>query len=162
MPLSKRNRRGLFWLLTVCLLISVTPRILNEVYALEMPEISQEELLSIHNEFVEAEEKREEKHSEGRTVRYTVPPEKFDPNTYSMEDWVSLGMSEKQAEVVVKFAKRKLKSNDDLKRIFVFPVELFDLVKDSTYYPVERDEWKWEKEDKIIEAVDLNTANQDE
>ena len=56
MPLSKRNRRGLFWLLTICLLISVAPRLFSEVYAVEMPAISQEELLEIHHELVEADE----------------------------------------------------------------------------------------------------------
>ena len=161
MPLSKRNRRGLFWLLTVCLLISIAPRVFNEIYALEMPDISQEELLSIHNEMAAAEEKREEKSSEDKVVRYHVPPNKFDPNDYTIEDWVSLGMSEKQAEVVVKFAKRGLKSNDDLKRVFVFPAELFDLVKDSTFYPAKEDKPKWEKEEKLMEPVNLNTANQE-
>ena len=98
---------------------------------------------------------------ESEITRYTIPPKKFDPNTYDLQDWIKLGMSHKQAEVVVKFAKRGLRSNDDLKRIFVFPVELFDLVKDSTFYPPKEDVSKWEQREKVVEQVDLNVANQE-
>jgi hypothetical protein len=48
---------------------------------------------------------------------------------------MQLGLSEKQAAVVLKFTSRGLKSNEDLQRVFVISDELFELIKDSTFYP---------------------------
>jgi len=67
--------------------------------------------------------------------RYHAPPTKFNPNEYTKAQWMALGLSEKQAEVVLKFCKYPLKSNADLKRIFVIPDALFEQIKDSTFYP---------------------------
>jgi DNA uptake protein ComE-like DNA-binding protein len=67
--------------------------------------------------------------------RYHTPPSKFNPNQYSLSQWMALGLTEKQANVVLKFCKYPLKSNADLKRIFVIPDALFERIKDSTFYP---------------------------
>lgn len=67
--------------------------------------------------------------------RYHAPPTKFNPNEYTKAQWMALGLSKKQAEVVLKFCKYPLKSNADLKRIFVIPDALFEQIKDSTFYP---------------------------
>jgi DNA uptake protein ComE-like DNA-binding protein len=67
--------------------------------------------------------------------RYHTPPSKFNPNEYSLSQWMELGLTEKQANVVLKFCKYPLKSNADLKRIFVIPDALFERIKDSTFYP---------------------------
>ena len=163
MPLSKRNRRGIFWLLIFGLLIAYTPRILSTVFAVDAPQISHEELIAVHEEFVEAEKERKTNSLLKDAPRYNAPPEQFDPNTYGLQDWMNLGMSEKQAEVVLKFSERGLRSNDDLQRIFVFPGELFELVRDSTFYPEQK---KIEKESpqkqQTIELIDINTASMTE
>lgn len=67
--------------------------------------------------------------------RYRRPPGAFDPNTYTLEDWMYLGLSEKQAAVVLKFSRHGIHSQHDLQSIFVIPEELFDLIKDSVRYP---------------------------
>jgi DNA uptake protein ComE-like DNA-binding protein len=71
-----------------------------------------------------------------RLKRYRVPPCRFNPNEYTLEQWMYLGLTRKQAAVVLKFCKYPLTSNKDLKRIFVIPEELFNAIKDSTYYPI--------------------------
>lgn len=70
-----------------------------------------------------------------RKARYSAPPAAFDPNAYTLEDWMNLGLSEKQAAVVLKFTRYGVDSNEDLKRIFVISDELYELIKDSTRYP---------------------------
>lgn len=70
-----------------------------------------------------------------RFKRYRVPPFRFNPNEYTLEQWMYLGLTRKQAAVVLKFCKYPLTSNKDLKRIFVIPEELFNAIKNSTYYP---------------------------
>lgn len=66
--------------------------------------------------------------------KYRRPPHLFNPNQYSLEEWKSLGLSEKQAAAVMKFCRFPLKSNADLQKIFIIPEELYQLIKDSTYY----------------------------
>lgn len=70
--------------------------------------------------------------------QYNSPPSKFNPNDYSIQEWMNLGLSEKQAAVVLKFTRYRLKSNEDLKKIFVIPDQLYALIKDSTIYDVNK------------------------
>lgn len=110
-----------------------------------------------------------EKHR--KTSRYSVPPEAFDPNTYTVEQWMGLGLSEKQAAVVLKFTKYGIHSNEDLKKIFVISDELYALIKDSTRYP-ERinnypDRYEAAQQDphsgpKAIRKIAINEATVDE
>jgi DNA uptake protein ComE-like DNA-binding protein len=101
------------------------------------------------------------------------PPARFDPNSYSAEEWMQLGLSQKQTEVVLKFTKRGIYSNEDLQKIFVIPEALFLLIKDSTVYPLRpkysneiKDETKafpnkdTDRNKTIL--VELNTADQTE
>lgn len=102
-----------------------------------------------------------------RAKKYKVPPIKFDPNTYSMLDWMNLGLTRKQAIAVLKFGKYGFKSNQQLEKVFVIPKELFLLIKDSTYYPSKTSEsYEITKVDqktvKSIERFDLNTATESE
>ena len=76
---------------------------------------------------------------------------------------MQLGLSEKQASVVLKFTSRGLKSNEDLKRVFVISDELFEMIKDSTFYPlIEKQEWPQKiitsKVEKPKINVELNSA----
>jgi competence protein ComEA len=133
-PFSKSTYRGLLLLAMVLIVVFLLPDIV--VY------LSPSKKMAI-SYFDRATERKirklqsyESRHfsNERKWSRYTAPPEKFDPNDYSIEDWMRLGLSEKQAAVILKFTKYRLKSNDDLKRIFVINDELFDLIKDSTFY----------------------------
>ena len=96
--------------------------------------------------------------------KYNSPTSKFNPNEYTHENWMSLGLSEKQADVVLKFTKRGIYSNDQLKQIFVIDEALFELIKDSTFYP-ERKEWKNEAGKDAYQPkhkINVNTATEEE
>ena len=67
--------------------------------------------------------------------KYRLPPRKFDPNDYALDEWIYLGLSKKQAAVVMNFIKSGIASNEALEKIYVFPKELMSLIKDSTFYP---------------------------
>ena len=131
--LSKRNRRALLYLSLILLLIIYLPRI----YFF----ISEDEIISLHSFPSEKwiKEKSQKtyfneyqlKAKNIKRVKFTKPLSKFDPNNYREEDWIRLGLSTKQAKVVLNFSKRGLYSNEDLKRIFVISEELFNLIKDS-------------------------------
>jgi competence ComEA-like helix-hairpin-helix protein len=99
-------------------------------------------------------------------TKYKKPTKKFNPNTYSENEWMELGLSKKQSAIVLKFTKRGIYSNDQLKKIFVIPNQLFELIKDSTFYP----EKKISTNDFQIKSIEkekkqlifINTASQEE
>lgn len=106
------------------------------------------------------------KYKKKKKSRYSAPSKAFDPNTYAVEDWMNLGLSEKQAAVILKFAKRGIRSNEDLKKIFVISDEFFALIKDSTRY-ASKNEYEFRTnterfETKAVVKIDVNTATIDE
>lgn len=100
-----------------------------------------------------------------KRAHYSRPASRFDPNEYTLEDWMALGLSEKQSAIVLKFTSRKIYSNEELKRIFVISDELFVLVKDSAYYPERPKEFdkrtEYKLEQKLV-SVAINRASLDE
>jgi len=138
--LSKRNRRAILYLSAILLLIIYLPRI----YFF----ISEDEIISIHSfpseKWIKEKSQKtyfneyQSKAKNLKRVKFRKPLSKFDPNNYREEDWIRLGLSTKQAKVILNFSKRGLYSNEDLKRIFVISEELFNLIKDSTFYSLKK------------------------
>lgn len=161
MPLSKRNRRGILIILLIGLLIAYTPRLITYFSDQSDTIISFEELNTIEQNIVKNKTERKD-HSRYKKNKYSSPSSKFDPNDYSKSDWMKLGLSEKQALVVLKFTSRGIRSNDELKRIFVIPEQLYELMIDSVYYknsvPIHQEKIEHEK----IIALDLNKASVEE
>ncbi|MCH2230895.1 MAG: helix-hairpin-helix domain-containing protein [Crocinitomicaceae bacterium] len=137
------------------------PRILLFFSEVERPTITTEEAVELHQEFVQKEKQIFTQKKVSSKKKFKVPPERFDPNLYTVNDWINLGLSRRQADVVLKFSRNGLYSNKQLKKIFVIPEELYDLLKDSTFYPVkEINEFK--KEEFVsyeITEVDINAAS---
>ena len=131
--LTSQTKSGLFIWSVLALGIVLTPRILRTCFPGDPIKIKITALKKI-NQFKKTERKRLLTY---RQSRYRVPPSKFNPNEYTKAQWIALGLTQKQAEVVLKFCKYPLKSNEDLKRIFVIPEALFLRIKDSTIYPNE-------------------------
>tara|TARA_B110000285_G_scaffold45734_1_gene51126 strand:- start:473 stop:1339 length:867 start_codon:yes stop_codon:yes gene_type:complete len=165
MPLSKRNRRNLLLLLMILGAIIISPRILLNLSSSPKPVISFQEFKEHEKEFeVKKKEKKKFRKSKGRKFKKLT--EKSDPNLLSKEEWMRLGLSSKQSDIVLKFSERGLRSNEDLKKIFVFPEELFELIKDSLFYP-EMLKSSWKEDDyketennvKVKIRVDVNTAD---
>ncbi|MDG1148658.1 MAG: helix-hairpin-helix domain-containing protein [Crocinitomicaceae bacterium] len=164
MSLSRKNKQGLVSLLVVGLIIAYIPRLVNSFTEIERPIITSKEAVTLHNKFVQKEKELfQEKSKVKKKSRYKVPPTKFDPNTYRVEDWLHLGLSRRQADVVIKFASHGLSSNKELKKIFVIPEALYDLMKDSTIYPVKELENRFPEKDSVSYepvAIDINTSGQ--
>lgn len=161
MPLSKRNRRGLLVVLILGLIISYTPRIIAANSPDNVPEITFEEIEKVEKEIKLKKNIRAKGKRKVWKSKYNAAQQSFDPNEYQLKDWMALGLSEKQANVVIKFSAHGLKSNEDLKKIFVIPDELFNLIKDSTFYPelitVQKEDFEPEK---IELSISLNVADE--
>ena len=165
---SKSNRRGLTLFLVITLVIIFLPRITIWLSPIQSYQVSSEEIASLS----EARERFESRTHfasfyKKRNNRYKIPPRKFDPNTYTQEEWELLGLTKKQAAVVLKFCARGIHSNDQLRKIFVIPDKLFQLIKDSTMYPQKSsfDEVSWtpkmDFEDKLV-LIDVNRASEED
>lgn len=162
--LSKSTFRGVLVFAIVLIVLFLLPDIIRFYTVKEQISIS---YFSKENQSRIAQLKRNKRpiyqrnHFE-RKSKFKPPPAKFDPNNYSLEEWMRLGLSEKQAAIVIKFTKYPLRSNEDLKRIFVINEELFRLIKDSTVYALKStNNWSNEpvqKEKNTFVLVELNTA----
>ena len=163
MPVSKRNRRAVFWLIVLCLLIAITPRVLTSSFSNQDISISFTEAKEVHLDIVKNKQKSKGfAQKKPKKSRFSAPRAKFDPKTYSAPDWEQLGLSHKQAEIVVKFSKRGIRSEDELASIFVIPEQLFRLIKDSIIYSTPKQFEAKEYEKRVQVIVDINSSNQEE
>jgi competence protein ComEA len=164
--ISKQMRFGIFLVALICLIIIFTPRLYRiavgddklewESYAIETFDKEQKQFV------VEETQKKASK----KNRKFSIPPSKFNPNNYSLKDWIHLGLTEKQAAVVLKFSKYGFHSNEDLKKVFVISDEFFHLIKDSTFYEAKSfDNTRLvvqSNSDAILFKVELNVATQNE
>ena len=154
---SPKNKKGVAALLIISLIIVFTPRFLSYFNAPLH--------LVITRTQVELLQKRQAKYaykykSHYKRKTYKTAPKRFDPNNYLEDDWAALGLSLKQVAVVMSFTKRGLYSNEDLQKIFVISPALYELIKDSTFYPTKENKPYEVKLDKQIalKSLLLNTA----
>ncbi|MDB3907648.1 hypothetical protein N9355_09270, partial [Crocinitomicaceae bacterium] len=105
MGISKRNRRGIWVLILLCVSLAYVPRVLAEWNESSI-EVSHESVAEAEVKVEEqqrvAKSQKKQKFSK-RKKSYKTPPSQFNPNDYSREDWMRLGLSQKQADVVLKF-----------------------------------------------------------
>ena len=160
--ISKRSKRGLLVLILASLGLIFFPRVYmffqkEEAFVINSEKIAEFE--RTHKKF----EKRNYSNYYSKKKKYKAPDSKFNPNTYTLSDWINLGLSAKQSVVVLKFTSRGIYSEEDLKRIFVIPDVLFELIRDSVVYP-ERfqntpNQEFFKKQAKQITLINLNTAD---
>lgn len=159
---SKRNRRGVVALIVVAVIIVFLPRFAQLFNSDVELDISTEDVKAFEKAKKNFQNKKRNYYNKyEKKKRFSVPPRKFNPNEYSAEDWMNLGLSEKQVAVLLKFTKNGIRSNEDLKRIFVISDELYALIKDSTYYP-ERPKTEYTPkvvEEKKVQKLEINTAS---
>lgn len=166
MSISKRNRRGVWVILITCIALSYIPRVLASLsdnsLTISYEELDEAEKVVATKKRQEASKKKFQKKPKGKKV-YRTPDKAFDPNDYRREDWMKLGLSEKQVDVIMKFSSRGIRSNEDLKKIYVLPEELYDLIKDSTRYPkIDFEIDPITEEKKEFDVVNINAASYDE
>ena len=171
MPISKRNRRAVIGVLMLVAVISFLPRLMASTATFSDKEVSFEEIKVTENNIEERQEfwakkKRKKYDKNAYAKRFKRPKAKFDPNTYKVKDWMALGLSEKQAAIVVKLSAREFNSNADLERIYVLPKPAFELLKDSTFYPRPVNIFSYQTNkpspDKSKVSVNLNGGTQDD
>lgn len=171
MPISKRNRRAVLGVLMLVAAISFLPRLMAEAVHFSDDDVSFEKIKIAENNIEERQEfwakkKRKKYDKSSYKKRFKKPKSKFDPNTYKIADWMMLGLSEKQAAIVVRLSGRGFNSNADLERIFVLPKPAYELLKDSTFYPRPMNILSYQRNesspDKSNVSVNLNGGSHEE
>ena len=162
---SKRSRRAILTFVGVMLVLVLIPR----VYFLSYPSNDFEFYQTAEQKeaYKKFEYKKKEKVAYQKKARFQKPKSKFDPNQYSKADWMALGLSEKQVNVLMKFQTNGFYSDEDVKRVFVISDEFFNIIQDYLVYP-EKPVREYKKTENIaseavkFEKVELNTASVEE
>ena len=161
---SKRNRQGIYALICIGLCIVFLPRLMEWISPPSEISIEAREMDRLKSAF--QKNRFKVKKSYEKRNKYRIPPKAFDPNTYSLKDWMYVGLSEKQAAVVIRFSARGIRSDDELAKIFVMPKALFEQIKDSTFYTGNNNEPKHETSASTKRSepfvVELNGASQEQ
>lgn len=162
MSLSKRNRRGVIALVVIGALLMFVPRVLTSLQKEVNLNVSYEDVMEFEDEVSKASsrQKGNSSHSSKKKKKFQIPNRAFDPNDYTVEEWEKLGLSRKQAEVIQRFTSRGVSSDEQLKRIYVLPEDLFKLIEDSTFYANKKAKKTRDKE--VRPKIDINTANRNE
>ncbi len=158
---SRRSRSAIILFVILLIVFAIIPRIVI-YYTPEKPlKFSWKEKEIIKNFKPVLYERKYKKYAK---KEFRIPSKKFDPNSYTTADWIKLGLSQKQAEAVLKFGKYGFKSKEDLKRVFVIPKELMDKMIDSTYYPEKTKYFQVNEslKEKKVEIINLNLASEEE
>ena len=102
--------------------------------------------------------------SSKKSKKYFPPKSRFNPNDYSIDDWMALGLSVKQSQAILNFVQRGIYSNSALEKIYVMPTEVYDLIKDSTYYERQITEFTVIKDSvvKPLSLLEINSASKED
>lgn len=158
---SKRSRRAILIFVVLLIIIVLIPRFLSLFHYSEQFSFHQTNFEKI--QFKKKVYSKKFYKSYLKKSKFKTPPKKFDPNTYTSADWMNLGMSQKQADLIVKFGKRGFYSDEDLKKVFVISEHFFAVIKDSLVYPERKNEntiAKSANKDLKIVYVEINSANE--
>jgi competence protein ComEA len=129
---SKSDRNGILFLVCVCLLIILGIFWVNNYSApIKISDAlinTLEERLSNQLDSAENESKLHKNKSIKKTASYTTLNSAINPNELLAEDWMRLGLSEKQTSALLKYKEKikGFKSIRDLEQAFTLPKEILN------------------------------------
>ena len=162
--ISKKSRRGLTVLFFLAFFIVLIPRLYVHFLRVDTVLIKKP-LIKVETKTNNSKSKQNKKQysKKKKKLVYRSPKGKFDPNEYTHEDWMYLGLSEKQTNVIMRFLNHKIYTNEALKKIYVLPDTVYHLIKDSTVYPAhifdEKETFVKKKTPSITKFLELNTID---
>ncbi len=118
---SKRARRGALVFLFLFIVISIAPSIYMNYF--HEPDLD----FKISNFDIVDDEVGQQKN----IAKYKLPDDRFDPNNYTLEEWMNIGLSEKQSQSILNYLKKggEIKYKEDLLRLYVVDDELYGLLE---------------------------------
>lgn len=116
---SRRARRGAFVFLFLFVIISMVPSLYwNYIYESDMDP----KIMALNEKLLE------QKIVDKESAKSFVPPGLFNPNDYSQEEWMAIGLSEKQAQTILNYLKKggQLRVKEDVKKLYVIDDNMYD------------------------------------
>jgi DNA uptake protein ComE-like DNA-binding protein len=162
--ISKKSRRGLTVLFFLAFFIVLIPRLYVHFLRVDTILIKKPRIkVETKTNNSKSKENKKKYSKKKKKLVYRSPKGKFDPNEYTHEDWMYLGLSEKQTNVIMRFLNHKIYTNEALKKIYVLPDTVYHLIKDSTVYPGhifdEKETFVKKKTPSITKFLELNTID---
>ena len=162
--ISKKSRRGLTVLFFLAFFIVLIPRLYVHFLKVDTILIKKPRIkVETKTNNSKSKENKKKYSKKKKKLVYRSPKGKFDPNEYTHEDWMYLGLSEKQTNVIMRFLNHKIYTNEALKKIYVLPDTVYHLIKDSTVYPAyifdEKETFVKKKTPSITKFLELNTID---
>src|SRR5699024_1605374 len=159
-----RKERSAFFIIILLIIISfIAPWLYRNMRKSQDMEVFIEYLKDSVAE-IEEEEVEEQLYSDKKEIQYFD----FDPNTLSRQEWVRLGLSEAQADVVLYYQERggRFRDKEDLKKVYVISDEFYIAVE--PYIQIIPGKEEIEKENKFERSGNFekktteNTSKKDE
>src|SRR6476661_7272080 len=123
--ISRKEYRGMMVLLFLLFLVYLSPYLYNYLYQ-EPLQVKIEVLKPIQDEINSFDPKQSYAHEEA-----TKPIQlfNFDPNVNTLEDWVTLGLSTRQAATILKYQSKggKFYKKEDLKKIYSISAKQYNI-----------------------------------
>ena len=162
--ISKKSRRGLTVLFFLAFFIVLIPRLYVHFLRVDTILIKKPRIkVETKTNNSKSKENKKKYSKKKKKLVYRSPKGKFDQNEYTHEDWMYLGLSEKQTNVIMRFLNHKIYTNEALKKIYVLPDTVYHLIKDSTVYPAhifdEKETFVKKKSPSITKFLELNTID---
>jgi DNA uptake protein ComE-like DNA-binding protein len=136
---SKKARRGAFTFLFIFLILVFGRRIWSELFVQQDFSVEYYDLKLNSSEYYQIfeEDAVGSNFSKSKTSKFNAPDSLFNPNDYGKEDWMKLGLSDKQAASIIKFKESGavFRIKNDVKKLYVIDDELFTLIEDKISLP---------------------------
>lgn len=160
---SKAQRRGL--LLLILLLLA---GFVSKHYYLEYISQKNQDKFRFYAQIIEdpISELPQSSSLEKQEVKESLDFFHFDPNTIDLDEWQSLGFSEKQAQSILNYRNKggEFRVKSDLAKMYVVSEEKYDLLEEYILLPDElpllnENDLSTEKEEKRVLLVEINSAD---
>jgi competence ComEA-like helix-hairpin-helix protein len=133
---SPREFRGFIVVLIIVLIIYITPIIYQKLtyqplkISIEVLEPKIKEIENLDNKNNYSQKFNPEKNSEAVLFN-------FDPNNLPLEDWVKLGLSERQAKIIKNYESKggKFKSKEDVKKMYSITAQQYQQLEPYIQIP---------------------------
>jgi len=136
---SKKARRGAYVFLFIFLTLVFGKRIWSELFMKQDFSVEYYELKTNSADYFEVfeENTKTSYRSKNKKSRFSAPDSLFNPNDYKKENWIKLGLSEKQAASIIKFRESGavFRIKADIQKLFVVSQELYALIQDKIDLP---------------------------
>lgn len=173
---TKKERKGIFLILSIIILISVLPEFFRFFVKDQTPDTKEFSQAIAQLKIDSADSKNSQEYYNDYTpsFRKEKPVKKevfyFDPNTASENDWIRLGLTKRTAQTIQKYISKggKFYKPDDLKKIYglsedeanrLIPYVTISAKKDASFDKKKFTEPKTNSYNRVIQPININAAD---